>query len=71
LRNPSVGLLRILLAELIVLGVWHDVLQIHSVVPEFDKSDEPQIVTTDIDNPPLVLVLKIVQTGEQRSQCVR
>lgn len=47
----SIRLLRVPLAQLVVLRVGHDVLYVDPPVPEIDKGNQPQVVTADIDYP--------------------
>ena len=42
-----------------------DVLNIHALVDELDEADDSQVVASDINDPPFVLVSEIVQRWEQ------
>lgn len=39
----------------------HNVLDVHAVVSEIDKGNETQVVPTYINDPPFVLMPKVVQ----------
>lgn len=44
---------------------------IHPVISELDESNHPEVVTADIDYPPLIPVLEIVQRRENLTQVLR
>ena len=48
-----------------------DVLHIHAVVDELDESDDAQGVSSDINDPPFVLVLEVIQRREHTPHLVR
>ena len=47
--------------KLVVLGMSIDVLYVHSILDKLDESNHSKTIAADIDYPPFVLVLKIVQ----------
>ena len=48
-----------------------DMLHIHSLVDKLDESDNAQVVTGNINDPPFVLVLEIIQRRKHAPHLIR
>jgi hypothetical protein len=48
-----------------------NMLYVHAVITKLNKSDQSQIVTANVDNPPLVPILKIVQRRKDLTKLIR
>lgn len=46
-------------------------LDVHPVISECDKSDEPEIVAANVYGPPFILIPEIIQAPKKRSQLLR
>ena len=39
----------------------YDVFNVHTIIFELDKGNQTQVVTTYINDPPFILILKVIQ----------
>ena len=46
----------------------HNVFDVHSIVTKLNEGDQPQIIATNIYDPPFISMFKIIQAWEYAQQ---